>query len=51
MPEQVDSLGNPDLTIGELRLWVHGREFPNSTDYPAKQDSDGAFAFANTLQP
>ncbi|GIV08492.1 MAG: hypothetical protein KatS3mg019_0583 [Fimbriimonadales bacterium] len=33
MPEQVDSLGNPDLTIGELRLWVHRREFPNSTDY------------------
>ncbi len=31
--QEFHSLGEPDLTLGGLRLWVHGREFPGSTDY------------------
>ncbi len=30
MPE---SLGKPDLTIADLKVWIHGRERPNSEDY------------------
>lgn len=31
--QRFHSLGKPDLTLGGLRLWIHGREFPDSTDY------------------
>lgn len=27
------ALGNPDLGISGLRIWVHGRRFPDATDY------------------
>ena len=27
-----DSYGDPDLTVGPLEIWVHGREFPDSDD-------------------
>ncbi len=30
---EIDSLGAADLEIVGLRLWVHGRQFPDSTDY------------------
>lgn len=29
-PEQ---LGEPDLKVAGFQLWVHGRQFPDSTDY------------------
>jgi hypothetical protein len=29
----VDQLGPPALTIAGLRLWVYGRQFPDSQDY------------------
>lgn len=28
-----ESLGEPDLQISGLRIWVHGRQFADSTDY------------------
>jgi len=28
-----DKMGPPSLKIGEFSLWVHGREFPESTDF------------------
>jgi len=28
-----EELGEPDLSICGLKLWVHGRQFPDSTDY------------------
>lgn len=28
-----ETLGEPDLQIAGLRLWVHGRQFPQSQDY------------------
>lgn len=30
---QLEQLGDADLTICGLRLWVHGRQFPDATDY------------------
>ncbi len=30
---EIDSLGAADLQIVGLRIWVHGRQFPDSTDY------------------
>lgn len=30
---ELESLGDPDLQIAGLRLWVHGRQFPQSQDY------------------
>lgn len=30
---KLESLGDPDLQIAGLRVWVHGREFPQSEDY------------------
>lgn len=27
------ALGRPDLRISGLRIWVHGRRFPDATDY------------------
>jgi hypothetical protein len=29
----LEQLGAPDLKIAGFQLWVHGREFPGSTDY------------------
>lgn len=29
---ELESLGEPDLQIAGLRLWVHGRQFPQSQD-------------------
>jgi hypothetical protein len=29
----LESLGDPDLQIAGFRLWVHGRQFPQSQDY------------------
>lgn len=29
----LDALGDPDLKIAGLRLWVHSRQFPKSQDY------------------
>ena len=29
-PEQ---LGAPDLKVAGFQIWVHGRQFPDSTDY------------------
>jgi hypothetical protein len=26
-------LGTPDIKLGGLQIWVHGRQFPNATDY------------------
>src|SRR5688572_10277914 len=28
-----DSLGTPDLSLGRLEIWIHGRQFPQSADY------------------
>jgi hypothetical protein len=30
---ELEALGEPDLEILGLRLWVHGRQFPQSKDY------------------
>ena len=30
---ELQHLGEPDLSICGLRLWIHGRQFPDSTDY------------------
>ncbi|MFN3436686.1 MAG: hypothetical protein ACK41V_03260 [Acidovorax sp.] len=30
---ELEQLGDADLTICGLRLWVHGRQFPAATDY------------------
>jgi hypothetical protein len=30
---EVETLGEPDLQIAGLRLWIHGRQFPDATDY------------------
>jgi hypothetical protein len=32
-PKEIEHLGEPDLQIAGLRVWVHGREFPNAMDY------------------
>jgi len=32
-PENADRLGEPSLRVGGLRLWVHGRQFPDAEDY------------------
>lgn len=26
-------LGDPDLQVGSLRVWIHGRQFPDAEDY------------------
>jgi hypothetical protein len=28
-----EQLGNPDIKLAGLQIWVHGRRFPNATDY------------------
>jgi len=30
---KLETLGEPALQIGGLRIWVHGREFPDAQDY------------------
>jgi hypothetical protein len=30
---ELEQLGDADLTICGLRLWIHGRQFPDATDY------------------
>src|SRR5262245_38517149 len=30
---KIDKLGEPDLKVAGLEIWVHGREFPSSTDF------------------
>lgn len=32
-PREIVSLGDPSLQIAGLRLWVHGRQFPEAMDY------------------
>jgi hypothetical protein len=29
----LDKLGTPDLQLGQLEIWIHGRQFPEATDY------------------
>ena len=31
--ERIEKLGEADIEIGGLRVWVHGREFPDASDY------------------
>ncbi|WP_426116787.1 WapI family immunity protein [Massilia sp. PWRC2] len=31
--QELEHLGEPDLSICGLRLWIHGRQFPAATDY------------------
>src|SRR5882724_344446 len=28
-----EQLGTPDIKLSGLQIWVHGRQFPNATDY------------------
>jgi hypothetical protein len=30
---EFEGLGEPDLRIAGLRLWIHGRQFPDATDF------------------
>lgn len=30
---EIETLGKPDLQIGGMKIWVHGRQFPDATDY------------------
>jgi hypothetical protein len=32
-PSELDHLGQPDLELVGLRVWIHGREFPDSADF------------------
>ena len=32
-PSELKSLGAPDLEIAGLTLWIHGRQFPDASDY------------------
>jgi hypothetical protein len=32
-PGELERLGEPDLVIAGLRVWVHGRQFPQAVDY------------------
>jgi hypothetical protein len=32
-PNEIDHLGEPDLQIAGLRIWIHGRAHPGATDY------------------
>jgi len=31
--DEFERLGEPDLVIAGLRVWIHGRQFPQSVDY------------------
>ena len=28
-----EQLGTPDIKLNGLQIWIHGRQFPNATDY------------------
>ncbi|MFC4159857.1 hypothetical protein [Chitinimonas lacunae] len=30
---ELEALGEPDLLIAGLRVWIHGSQFPNAVDY------------------
>jgi hypothetical protein len=30
---ELEELGDPDLVVSGLRVWIHGREFPDAIDY------------------
>jgi hypothetical protein len=30
---EIENLGEPDLRVAGLRVWIHGRQFPDSQDY------------------
>jgi hypothetical protein len=30
---ELERLGEPDVVIGGLKIWVHGRQFPDAEDY------------------
>ncbi len=32
-PRELDNLGQPDLQIAGLQIWIHGRQFPDANDY------------------
>ena len=31
--EIINELGSPSLSLQNLNIWVHGRQFPSATDY------------------
>ena len=31
--QELENLDEPNITIGGLRIWLHGRQFPDSIDY------------------
>ena len=31
--KQLEKLGEPDIQIAQLRIWIHGRQFPEAADY------------------
>ncbi len=33
MKSSAENLGVPDLQLGELQIWIKGRQFPNAADY------------------
>jgi hypothetical protein len=33
MKNPEDKLGQPDLQLAGLRMWIHGRQFPSTDDY------------------
>ncbi|HET6284267.1 MAG TPA: hypothetical protein VFH73_25145 [Polyangia bacterium] len=32
-PQDIERMGDPDLRVGGLSLWIHGRAYEDSTDY------------------
>jgi hypothetical protein len=30
---EIETLGDPDLRVAGLRVWIHGRQFPDAQDY------------------
>jgi len=33
MKEWKENLGNPDIKLAGLQIWIHGRQFPGAEDY------------------
>ena len=31
--EDIEKYGSPSISIGDLKIWIHSREFPNADDY------------------
>jgi hypothetical protein len=46
--QRFEGFGEPDLTISSLRVWIHGREFPDATDY---WDGNWLRVSANCIHP